>query len=180
MTEEELRAVEQRLREIAEASGLGWVIEQADEWIAEGIAKDDDSPPRRSYNSWNYRTGLGDDSGYQFEAVAGWSAPRRTVALADRPVGQRVVILIDAVYRVLTELPAVEREMLKNFSPSTALRVTPAASVSFAPDEDRPGYEIRTLAVDSEPGGDAVDGDERPQARAATVLSQLRSLVMQS
>ncbi|CAM5499034.1 hypothetical protein [Streptomyces canus] len=179
MTEEELRAVEQRLRQIAEEAGLGWVIEQAYEQIVEGITKDDESPSRRSYNSWNYRAGLG-GIGYQFEAVAGWSAPRRTVGLADRPVGERVLILIDAVYRVLTELPAVEREMLKNFSPSTALRVTPAASVSFAPDEDRPGYEIRTLAVDSEPGGDAVDGDERPQARAATVLSQLRALVVQS
>ncbi|MFI7337216.1 hypothetical protein ACIBUY_04660 [Streptomyces sp. NPDC050085] len=180
MTEEELRAVEQRLREIAEESGLDWVIEQADEQIAEGIAEDDDSPPRRSYNSWSYRLGLGDDSGYQFEAVAGWSAPRRTVTLAEMPVGQRIVILIDAVYRVLTELPAVEREMLKNFSPSTALRVVPTASISFAPDEDRPGYEIRTLAVDSEPGSDAADGDERQQARAATVLAQLRTLVVQS
>ncbi|MGC0211516.1 hypothetical protein [Streptomyces levis] len=179
MTEEELRAVEQRLREISEEAGLGWVIEQVDEQIVEGIAKDDDSPSRRSYNSWNYRRGL-DGIGYQFEAVAGWSAPRRTVGIPERPVGERVLILIDAVYRVLTELPAVEQEMLKNLSPSTALRVTPAASVSFAPDEDRPGYEIRTLAVDSEPSGDAVDGDERPQVRAATVLSQLRALVMQS
>ncbi|MFD5258750.1 hypothetical protein ACFWM5_38805 [Streptomyces bobili] len=148
--------------------------------IAEGIAKDDDSPSRRSYNSWNYRGGLRDGIGYEFEAVAGWNAPRRTVGFTDRPVGERVVILIDAIYRVLTQLPEVEREMLKNFSPSTELRVAPAASVSFAPDEDRPGYEIRTLAVDSAPDGDAANDDERPQARAATVLSQLRALVMQS
>jgi hypothetical protein len=177
MTEEELQDVEQRLREIAGESGLGWVIDQADEWIAEGITEEDDSPPRRSYNSWNYRSGLGGGNGYEFEAVRGWSAPRRILKLADRPVSERVGILVDALYRVLTELPAIEREMVENFAPSTELRVAPVASVSFALDQDRPESEIRTIPMDSEPGADTATGDERAQARSVALLSQLRALV---
>ena len=177
MTEEELHDVEQRLREIAGESGLGWVIDQADEWIAEGSTEEDDSPPRRSYNSWNYRSGLGGGSGYEFEAVRGWSAPRRVLKLADRPVGERVGILANALYRVLTELPAIEREMMKNFAPSTQLRVSPVASVSFTQDQDRPEFEIRTIPMDSEPGAEMAAGEERVQARSVALLSQLRILV---
>jgi hypothetical protein len=178
MTEEELQAVERRLREIAMESGLGWVIDQADEWIAEGITEEDDSPPRRSYNSWNYRGGLSGGNGYEFDAVRGWSAPRRALKLSDRPVSERVGILIDALHRVLTELPAIEREMVKNFAPSTELRIAPVASVSFAPDqEDRPGFEIRTVPMDSEPDVDTDGADERAQVHSVALLSQLRTLV---
>lgn len=180
MTEEELQAVEQRLREIARESGLGWVIDQADEWISEGITEEDDSPPRRSYNSWNYRGGLSGGNGYEFDAVRGWSAPRRALKLYDRPVSERVGILVDALHRVLTELPAIEREMVKNFAPSTELRVAPVASVSFAPDEGRPELEIRTVPIDSVPDFVADGADERALVRSVALLSRVRALVVPS
>lgn len=170
MTEEELQGIEQRLREIAGESGLGWAIDQADEWIAEGVTEEDVSPPRRSYNSWNTR-------GYEFEAVRGWSAPSRALKFVDRPVSERVGILIEALYRVLTELPAIERAMMKNFAPPTELRVTPVASVSFAPDQDLPEFEVRILSMDSEPSLDTADGDERARMRSVALLSELRALV---
>lgn len=177
MTEEELQAVERRLREIARESGLGWVIDQADEWIAEGNTEEDDSPPRRSYNSWSYRGGLSSGNGYEFEAVRGWSAPRRALKFSDRPVSERVGILIAALHRILTELPAIERGMMKNFAPSTEMRVAPVASVSFAPDQDRPGFEIRTVPMDSESDVDVDGADERTQVHSVALLSQLRNLV---
>ena len=55
--------------------------------------------------------------------MRGWSAPSRALKLADRPVSERVGILVDALYRVPTELLAIEREMVENFAPSTELRV---------------------------------------------------------
>ena len=174
MTVEELQAVERQLREIAGEAGLGWVIEQVDEWIAEDAARDVDSPPRYSYNSWNYRSGFGE--GYQYEGVEGWKPPTRAVTLADRPAADRVVALIDALHRVLTEPPAIERGMLRNLAPSTELRVAPVASVSFVPDQDQPEYDVRTLAVDSED----TDGETAPQPRTAAVLEQLRALAVRT
>jgi hypothetical protein len=178
MTEEELQAVERQLRGIVEEAGLDWVIEQVDEWIAEDSARDVDSPPRYSYNSWNYRAGLGE--GYQYESVEGWKAPTRAVTLADRPAAERLVALIDALHRVLTEPPAIEREMLRNLAPSTELRMAPVASVSFIPDQDQPEYDIRTLTVDSADADDVADGEPAPQPRTAAVLEQLRALAVRA
>lgn len=183
MTEEELRAVERRLREIARESGLGWAIDQADEWIAEGITEDEGSPPRRGYNSWNGRGGLSSGYGYEFEGVRGWSAPRRALTLSDWSVSERVGILIDALLRVLTDLPAIEREMKKNLAPSTELRVAPVARVSFAPDQDWPGFEIRTVLMDPEPDVGVDGADERAQVRPsepAHLRAQLRSVALLS
>lgn len=177
MTEEELQHVEQRLREIARESGLGWVIDQADGWIAEGITDEDDSPPERGYSSSNYRGGLSGGFRYELGAVRGWSAPRRALRLSDRSASERVGIFVDALYRVLTELPAIEWEMMKNFAPSTGLRVAPVASVSFVTDQGRPEFEIRRLPMDSEPDADPDGADERAQALSVILLSQLRTLV---
>jgi hypothetical protein len=166
VTDDELRELEDQLRGIASEAGLEWAIEQVDEWLAEGEAEEVSPAPRY----------FGEDipfSRLESESMKGWTNPRRFLRLRDVDQQGRVMALIDALTRVTTELPAVERAMLANFTPSPDLRMAPVASVRFAADGDRPGYQDHVMTTDSTAEATA------SRSAAVRLLNQLRFLAVE-
>ncbi|MEU1489410.1 hypothetical protein ABZ456_04015 [Streptomyces sp. NPDC005776] len=158
MNQLELRGVEHQLREALQDTALSWVLDDVDAAIAAGVPEEkilrrrqqrrgDDSPAASpAAAAARYEVvdrsvlGLG-----EYEA----SRKRGTLVIATRSMTdeERVQLLLDAVRRVLVELPEIELEVLKT------LRTEPEGdtgsrniveAVVFEPDESARSRRSRT------------------------------------
>jgi hypothetical protein len=147
MNERALRRVEQQLREALQGTVLNWVLDDIDAAIAMGVPEEKilrRRPQRRgdlhvtdaAFAAVGYevidRRELGSA---EYEA----SRKRGTLVIATRAMTdqERVVLLLDAVRRVLVELPEMETETLKTLWNEDGVGVgrRVAETVVFEPDE---------------------------------------------
>lgn len=158
MNQFELRRVERQLREALQGTALSWVLDDVDAAIAAGVPEEkilrrrqqrrgDDSPaatPAAAAARYEVvdRSMLGL---VEYEA----SRKRGTLVIATRAMTdeERVQLFLDAVRRVLVELPEMELAVLKT------LRAEPegdagsrsiAETVVFEPDESARSRRSRT------------------------------------
>ncbi|WP_030932185.1 hypothetical protein [Streptomyces sp. NRRL S-646] len=158
MNQFELRRVEQQLREALQDSALSWVLDDVDAAIAAGVPEEKilrRRPQRRGDDTYaaspasaaaRYEVVNRSEFGsVEYEA----SRKRGTLVIATRAMSdeERVQLLLDAVKRVLVELPEMELESLK------MLRIEPegdtgsrsiAEAVVFEPDENAQSRRSRT------------------------------------
>ncbi|MFE1032468.1 hypothetical protein ACFW40_11270 [Streptomyces sp. NPDC058807] len=166
----ELRNVEQQLRESLQDTSLSWVLDDVDAAITAGVPEEkilrrrqqrrgDDSPatsPAAAAARYEVvdrsMLGLGE---YESSRKGG------TLVIATRAMtdAERVQLLLDAVRRVLVDLPEMELEVLKT------LRTEPegdagsrsmAEAVVFEPDENARSRRSRT-----EFRGDRIPAEQR-------------------
>ncbi len=148
----ELRRLEQQLREALQDTTLSWVLDDVDAAIAAGVPEEkilrrrqqrrgDDSPatsPAAAAARYEVvdrsMLGLGE---YESSRKGG------TLVIATRAMTdeERVQLLLDAVKRVLVDLPEMELEVLKTLRSEP--EATPAAGAWL-----RVSYSSRTKALD--------------------------------
>ncbi|MFK4111703.1 hypothetical protein [Streptomyces sp. NPDC002176] len=165
----ELRNAEQQLRESLQDTSLSWVLDDVDAAIAAGVPEEkilrrrqqrrgDDSPATSPaaaaarYEVVDRMLGLGEYESHR----KGGTLVIATRAMTDE---ERVQLLLDAVRRVLVDLPEMEQEVLKT------LRTEPegdagsrsmAEAVVFEPDENARSRRSRT-----EFRGDRMSAEQR-------------------
>lgn len=143
MDEAELLQVDNQLRGLLEGTELEWVLDEVDEAIAEGVPEEGilrrrstKGRPAREQDLWaaaaedyTILTSLQIDSG-ELEA----SRKSGTLVITTRPmtVQERVMLLLDAIRRVVVELPAVEAETLDRLQSDSGRAVE---AVVFEPEE---------------------------------------------
>ncbi|MFD3676105.1 hypothetical protein [Streptomyces sp. NPDC058613] len=158
MNQFELRHTEQELREALQGTALAWVLDDVDAAIAAGVPEEKilrrraqrrgDDPRDASPAVAAARYEVVDRSmlGFvEFEA----SRKRGTLVIATRAMTdqERVQLLLDAVRRVLVELPEIELETLKLLQTEPegdAGRRSVAEELSFEPDESSRSRRSRT------------------------------------
>ncbi|MDT0307351.1 hypothetical protein RM780_10290 [Streptomyces sp. DSM 44917] len=176
MDQLELRRAEQQLREALQDTALSWVIDDVDAAIAAGVPEEKILRRRQQRHS--------DDSpaaaAARYEVVARSlfglveyeaSRKRGTLVIATRALtdGERVQLLLDAVRRVLVELPETEVAVLKTLRSEPegdAGSRSPAEAVVFVPDEGARSRGSRT-----EFWGDRVPAGRR--ARVGQLLADV-------
>ncbi|MGA5880690.1 hypothetical protein ACPC3D_33720 [Streptomyces cellulosae] len=154
----ELRSVEQQLREVLQNTALSWVLDDVDAAIAAGVPEEKilrRRPQRRGDNSHATSPAA---AAARYEVVdrsmlglGEYESSRKggTLVIAPRAMTdeERVQLLLDAVRRVLVDLPEMELEVLKT------LRTEPeddagsrsmAEAVVFEPDESARSRRSRT------------------------------------
>ncbi|MFI9270202.1 hypothetical protein ACIGXM_05745 [Kitasatospora sp. NPDC052896] len=145
MNEFELRQTEQALREVLSGSALEWVLNEVDAAIAEGVAEEK-VLRRRNRSGQQRRAAEGSlyealerslVSAEEYEA----SRKRGSLVITTRAmtVLERVELLLQALRRVLVEVPLIEEETLKSLMAAPADEAgqrAAAEGVSFEPEED--------------------------------------------
>lgn len=140
ISDKELADVEFRLEEIMDEHGLSWVRSEVDDAGSRGVVEEIDEPdlPAPGFS--------------RFQPDIPWvSSPKRRTGSASRIVNrprtrrERVVALIEALRRVVVDLPNAEQstfsllnhegEVVSGIADATAPRVL---SLQFLPDEDDP------------------------------------------
>ncbi|MEV3954333.1 hypothetical protein [Streptomyces albogriseolus] len=142
MNESDLRELEDGLRSIIRSAGLAWLLDELDATIAAGVAEEK-LLRRRS------RSIADGPEGYETIMVAEESpdAYRRsiqrgaTLVVTTRPMTsrERAELFLEALRRLLLELPRIEDEALKIMADSGSQERVPIRSVRFAPDESLSG-----------------------------------------
>lgn len=150
MNESELRQVEQELREALVDVGLRWVLDEIDDAIAAGVPEEkilrrrshrtgsEGQPYSSAEVAEQYEVvGLVRTSGKEYEA----SRRRGDLVIAPRPMTlqERVRLLLDALRRILIELPEIELEItktLREVSDGDEGSRTEVNEVTFEPDEN--------------------------------------------
>jgi len=158
MNRSELRRVEEQLREALQDTVLSWVLDDVDAAIAAGVPEEKilrRRPQRRGDGPYAVSPAL---AAARYEVVdsrelgsAEYEASRKrgTLVIASRPMTdeERVLLLLDAVRRVLVELPETELESLRTLraesEEDTGSRSI-AESVKFEPDESIRSRRSRT------------------------------------
>ncbi|MGN5379630.1 hypothetical protein ACQ4WX_27200 [Streptomyces lasalocidi] len=157
MNQFELRRVEGQLREALQDTALSWVLDDVDAAIAAGVPEEkilrrrqqrrgDDLPTSPAAAAARYEVvdrsmlGLGE---YESSRKGG------TLVIATRAMTEeeRVQLLLDAVKRVLVDLPEMELEVLKTLRSEPegdAGRRSTAEGVVFEPDESTRSRRSRT------------------------------------
>lgn len=136
MQDEELGALDERLRLLCREQQLAWVLEAVDATLAEGYAA--------SVNEGSSAYGpRGRDWHYGF-AYDGDAAARPNPQIRVRPYTGRegVLILIDAMLAVFDGLPAIHRETLRVLRSGWDGRVPVPDSVTIANDDGGDGFEL--------------------------------------
>lgn len=124
MNEFELRRTEQEIREVLTVSNLQWVLDEVDATIESGVHEEKilrrRAGRRESRDRRDFRAAAAEDfevleraqfNPEEYEA----SRKRGTLVIATRPmdVRERVGVLLDALERILIELPEIEHEVRK-------------------------------------------------------------------
>ncbi|MFB9831557.1 hypothetical protein [Actinoallomurus acaciae] len=151
MDDLELRRVDRGLRGLFEGTDLEWVLNEVDEAIADGVSEERILQRRRGKGRQrregreDFRAAASED--YTIARAEGGEreASRRggTLVITTRPMTlrERVLLLLDAVRRVVIELPEIEAETLAALRPATTdegLRLI-AETVVFEPEEGLQG-----------------------------------------
>ncbi|TCC16280.1 hypothetical protein [Kribbella sindirgiensis] len=136
MDDAELLQIEEQLRTLLEGTDLEWVLDEVDEAIAEGVPEEGilrrrprKARPPREQDLWSDAAeeymilNLRQIESGELEA----SRKSGTLVVTTRPmtVRERVLLLLDAVRRVIVELPAIEAETLD------LLQAEPGRSVDY-------------------------------------------------
>ncbi|MFI8850319.1 hypothetical protein ACIGW3_09030 [Streptomyces sp. NPDC053499] len=185
MNQSELRRVEEQLREALQDTVLSWVLDDVDAAIAAGVPEEKilrRRPQRRGDGPYAVSPEM---AAARYEVVdsrelgsAEYEASRKrgTLVIASRPMTdeERVLLLLDAVKRVLVELPETERESLKTLQSETEDDTgnrSVAESVRFEPDES-----IRSRRSRTEFRADRVPDERRAYVRQllAEVTEEVR------
>ncbi|MFD8159623.1 hypothetical protein [Streptomyces malaysiensis] len=158
MNQFELRHVEQQLREALQDTVLSWVLDDVDAAIAAGVPEEKilrRRPQRRDDDSHGSSPAA---AAARYEVVdrsvlglseLEASRKRGTLVIATRPMTdeERVQLLLDAVRRVLVELPEMELEVLKTLRTEFEGNVgnrSIAEAIVFEPDESNRSRRSRT------------------------------------
>lgn len=167
MDEAELRRVEEELREVLRDTVLAWVLDDVDAAIAAGVPEEKilrRRPQRRGDDARDATPAL---AAARYEVVdrivLGFgeyeaSRKRGTLVIATRAMTdhERVQLILDALQRVLVELPEIELETLKMVQnePEGDIGTRGVAEgVTFEPDESASYRRSRTeLLADRLPG----------------------------
>jgi hypothetical protein len=124
MDEFELRRVEQEIRDTLADTALEWVLDEVDAAIAAGVPEEKILRRRANRGSDDRRSASPAAEAARYETVErrmlspeAFEASRKggTLVIATRPMAdsERVELLLDALRRVIVELPEIELETLK-------------------------------------------------------------------
>ncbi|WP_093156407.1 hypothetical protein [Saccharopolyspora antimicrobica] len=157
MNSDELRSAEQALRDVLTGTNLEWVLGEVDAAIAAGVPEEKilrRRRPRQRSDDRSYSDPAEMAALYtvedrpEFGSIEyGASSKNGTLVISTRKMTneERVQLLLDALQRVLVELPEIEVATLKNLhvdeNEPTIVR-SAVRGVSFEPDEtaqSRPG-----------------------------------------
>jgi hypothetical protein len=164
MNEEELRDFEQQLRDVLSAGSLGWVVDQVDELIAEGVyevaAKRKGAPEVREEvkRPSDARRGASSVRPYTVHERVGLLLACARRALLD---DQRLYDAVDDLLLAATDPERPRRGVLEFFDERTERTVREVRD-----DDDRSGRDDRTLQAVAAINGLAetlgFDDDQRP------------------
>ncbi|GAB2845414.1 hypothetical protein [Lentzea nigeriaca] len=169
MDQTELVQLEAELRGIATEAQLGWVLAQVDEMVAQGVAEDqseEDFLSKERVDSWS----AFDVNAPALKSVKPGSS-RTSAAVVNRPwtVRERVLTLLEALRRVLVELPLIEQDTLSRLSDISTDKVASVQRVTFEPDMDVIGSEKQLVNASEE--------SRLQQAKIKRLLDDLRGEV---
>jgi len=140
----ELREVEDLLRDVIRSAGLDWLIDELDAAIATGVAEEKLLQRRRGTSTEEYEAlavaEVGTDTFHR-------SLKRgASVVVTTRPMSaqERTELHLDALRRLVIELPEIEVETLKVMSAGSDQHRAPVRSVRFVPDEELTGRRDQT------------------------------------
>ena len=182
MNDEELREVETYLRNAAADAGLGWILQQADESMAEGRPTFGESSPttvRRQSTSRQDRFPVPRPPEEELDVTraprttdsggSAQAAPAKTTPTS-HPLSarERVDVLIGALERLLVDLPKVHDATLNELESGVEIGLPHVARISFVPDADALAQTVTTIGHDAVP-----DSAGLP----ASLLMQLREVV---
>jgi hypothetical protein len=153
----ELIRLEALLREILEGSSLEWLLDEVDSAVAVGVPEEKllQRRTRGGGEEWSVADEVGEqalaqelrvsptDSRRSRHGAAYENAKRKgTLVISTRPMSaaERVGVLIEALRRVLVEVPVIEAEALKTLVTvqEEAGEREAAATVTFAPEQGPP------------------------------------------
>ncbi len=184
MNELELRRVEQEIRDTLAGTDLEWVLDEVDAAIAAGVPEEKILRRRQNRGNDDRQSPAAEAARYEtverrmlspeaFEA----SRKRGTLVIATRPMVdlERVQLLLDALRRVLVELPEIALDTLKTLRSSAEADAgfrNEVHDVSFEPEEDGRHRRERPAVL-----GDRVSRERRERIRdlLANSLSEVRS-----
>ena len=144
MNATELREMEDLLRDAIRSAGLNWLLDELDTAIATGVAEEKLLQRRRGASTEEYEAlavaEMGTDTFHR-------SLKRgATVVVTTRPMSaqERTELHLDALRRLVLELPQIEAESLKTMGSEDDQHRAPVRSVRFVPDEELTGRRDQT------------------------------------
>lgn len=135
MEESELVELETEMRAIMASAGLQWILDGVDVAISAGISSEKGIVIRHRQR-WT-RGGFEDVDIPEVIEPGSRERPQRTV-VNNEPFTprQRVNLLLSALEQVVTELPVIQVETLKNLNGTQHQEDTFVESIRFLPEED--------------------------------------------
>lgn len=150
MHDSELRRVDRELRGLLAGTDLQWVLDEVDEAIADGVSEERILHHRRGKGrrggerrEEDLRVAASEDYTVARAEGGELEASRRGGALVitTRPMTlrERVLLLLEAVRRVVIELPEIEEEtlMVLRRTPADEELRAPVETVAFEPEEEQ-------------------------------------------
>ncbi|MGW0436882.1 hypothetical protein ACWDV4_30605 [Micromonospora sp. NPDC003197] len=136
MTEDEVRLVEGQLRELFVELNLGWALAQVDSSVAEGRVE---AVHRYGEPQADYAWALWESNN---------SSSRGRPAVTNRPlsVRDRAEYLVDALSRVLVDLPVVNKHTWEYLNRGLEGRLPMIQGLAFVPDEESFGDAANVAA----------------------------------
>lgn len=154
MDEAELRQVETQLRDLLEGTHLEWVLDEVDETIAEGVPEEGILRRRSQKGRSNQDQELWLDAAEDYTILnfrqidsGELEASRKsgTLVITTRPMTlqERVLLLLDAVRRVIIELPAIEAATLDLLAAASGSDTDDQSGIESAVFEPEEGFRRR-------------------------------------
>ncbi|QRX92337.1 hypothetical protein [Streptomyces noursei] len=142
-----MREVEDLLRNLIRSAGLDWLLDELDSAIATGVAEEKLLQRRRGTSTEEYEAlavaEVGTDTFHR-------SLKRgASVVVTTRPMNarERTELHLNALRRLILEVPEIEVETLKIVSAEGDRHRAPVRSVRFVPDEELTGHRDQTHEV---------------------------------
>lgn len=102
------------------------------------------SIPRRSSRG-NEPPSLFDEDGFQYKEPAPSSEGRQLIGNVRLSQADRVTLIIQAIRRLIVELPEIHQDTMKRLAPTDDEADTAVAGMEFVPDEDDAAQAPRRL-----------------------------------
>ncbi len=162
MDEDEVRLVEGQLRELFVELNLGWALAQVDSSVAEG----------RVEAVHRYDTPQTDHAWILWDSSNSSSRGRPAVTNQPLSARDRVEYLVDALSRVLVDLPVINKHTWESLNGGLQGRLPMVQGLAFVPDEEAFGDAANEAA--GEEGSPTPELDE-----LRNLLAQLRRAIRQ-
>jgi hypothetical protein len=162
----QLASLEQGMRSLLSELGLGWVRANIEEGIVAGVQKE---VLVRSDAQRN-ELALFDEENFRYEEIPSNAKGQRMIGNLRLGPVQRVSLIVEALQRLITELPEIQETTYKLLAPTNDADVAVEA-LTFLPDEDD--------GTEAPPSIDAVTAEQTRTARQSAEAF-LRELILEA